>query len=80
MATTGPDGKVTIGLAPGMYMVQVSAPGYKMQAQPVEVKPGETHEMFFRLVALDGTVSVSVVDDRTGTAIAGATVEFTPVG
>ncbi len=76
---TGPDGKVVLELRPGQYVVQVSAPGFAIQAKPVTVEAGTTTSLFFQLEPLKGYVEVAVVDDR-GAPVVGASVEPTLVG
>jgi phosphatidylinositol-3-phosphatase len=79
--TTGTDGTYTLDMVPeGSYTVSVSAPGYTTQSAPVSVAPGATTTQDFALVAQPGTITGTVTDSVTSSAIAGATVSFGGAG
>jgi len=46
---TGPEGEVTISVAPGSYTVRVSAEGYVETSKEATVEPGDVTSLHFRL-------------------------------
>lgn len=81
MAQTDEQGKASLTLALGKYMVEVTKAGYATGAQPVEGNTaGQVVELPFPLVALAFTLNATVVDSVSGAPIAGADVVATPVG
>lgn len=78
-ASTGPDGTYTLrGLpAPGPYLVQVTAPGFRPFAgTPTPVAAGEEQRLDVALVPGAATVAGEAADARSGAPLAGARVEL----
>jgi hypothetical protein len=81
-ATTGIDGHFQLSnLQPGVWLLRVQADGYLRYRQPVLLLPGDVVDVVVELVRLPepnpqvGVLAVTVVDEETGSPIAGALVQ-----
>lgn len=73
----GQDGVLTItDLAPGTYKVQVSAPGYTVSEQSVEIRAGETADVT-DVIARAGSLRWTVVDEN-GAGVPGVHCRLVP--
>jgi hypothetical protein len=80
--TTGADGHFQLAVSPGLITLDVSAPGYGDATGTVTSRAGDQLRFSPALTAsgtppnTQTTVAGTVVDDQSGTAIAGATIQL----
>ncbi|WP_270182938.1 carboxypeptidase regulatory-like domain-containing protein [Alkalihalobacillus sp. CinArs1] len=63
-------------LAPGQYLVSISANGYQSKVVPVTVVGGEVSELTITLFRNAGIITGTVTNMDTGNGIAGATIQI----
>jgi large repetitive protein len=71
--TTGADGRFSVVVPAGDYLVTVSTADFTGGSQAAEVAPGQTVDLAFTLVEL-ATISGQLLDEESGDPVEGATV------
>ncbi len=78
--STDGSGSYRLSLAPGLYTVTASAPGYLAQTQNAAVVTGQTFQLDYALAPTPGSLNGRVLDSSTNLGIPKATVSLSPGG
>ena len=78
---SAPDGTAAFaGLPPGPHQLRIDHPGYSRLEQPITLRAAGKNRIELRLAPVTYQTLTGTVGAENGTALAGATVTFTPQG